>query len=159
MEKKGESEPSAQLAEQMARTVYQLRRHKDYRETLHGADIALLGMLELSSAGEDTITPSLLSEHLQFSRSMVTSMLNILEKGGYISRSISPRDRRQVVISVTEKGHAHMERKRRTMNRVFRYLCGYLGEEDARQLIRLTQRLREAMDQYPDTLKGEETDQ
>lgn len=159
MEKKGEPESSALLAEQMARTVYQLRRHKDYRETLHGADVALLGMLELSWAGEEVVTPSLLSEHLQFSRSMVTSMLNILEKGGYISRSISPRDRRQVMISVTEKGRAHMERKRRTMNRVFRYLCDYLGEEDARQLIRLTQRLGEAMDQYPHILKGEETDQ
>lgn len=63
------------------------------------------------------------------------------------------------MISVTEKGRAHMERKRRTMNRVFRYLCDYLGEEDARQLIRLTQRLGEAMDQYPHILKGEETDQ
>lgn len=58
MEKKGEPESSALLAEQMARTVYSSRRHKDYRETLHGADRCLLGMLELSWAGEEVVTPS-----------------------------------------------------------------------------------------------------
>ena len=45
--------------------------------------------------GEEDITPSALSRMIGFSRPAITSLLNSLEKKGYIIRQMSQRDRRR----------------------------------------------------------------
>lgn len=155
MEQLQKEASNQEFIEQLKKAIYELKREKNRREDLHGMNVALLRMWETSCGGTKEISPSSLAEHLQLSRSMVTTILNLLEKEGYISRSISSKDRRRVAVSITEKGKLYMEKRKNSMDQLFTYIYQYLGEADSQELVRLIYRLNEAMNHYQDTPQKE----
>lgn len=54
--------------------------------------------------------PSTLARFLEIKKSSVTSLIDTLEKEGFVHRKDDPSDRRKVLISVTEKGVEHSKK-------------------------------------------------
>jgi DNA-binding MarR family transcriptional regulator len=58
---------------------------------------------------EKELTMNELSLRLNLEKSTMTRILNILERDGYVLRTKSDQDKRQVIAALTQKGHAAAE--------------------------------------------------
>jgi len=87
--------------------------------------------------------PTSISNCLCLSTARVAATLNSLEKKSYISRAMSPHDRRKIIVAITEKGNAFITKKRYIMKKVFSKMLEALGVEDSKEFIRLLGRIEE----------------
>ncbi|MGF7145600.1 DNA-binding MarR family transcriptional regulator [Anaerotaenia torta] len=87
--------------------------------------------------------PSELSEALNSSTARISAALGTLEKKGQIRREIDTRNRRYILVTLTEEGrkriHAILQQMRGDMIRILTEM----GEEDAGEFVRLTTRFSE----------------
>lgn len=67
------------------------------------SDMRALHYLIVAQHQGSVVTPSAIAIHLGISSASTTKLLDRLEKGGHISRSAHPSDRRALAISVTEE--------------------------------------------------------
>lgn len=59
-------------------------------------------------AASDGLTPSRIADLLYADRPSATSMLNTLERAGWITRAADPENRKQVIVRITRKGRAKL---------------------------------------------------
>lgn len=90
---------------------------------------------------ENPLLPSDLSNLTQSSTARIAVVLNTLEKKGYITRAIDPSDRRRVLVSLTPAGMEYIQSVRRQLRRRMRVLLEELGEADAEEYLRITERI------------------
>ncbi|MCA1981374.1 MarR family winged helix-turn-helix transcriptional regulator [Nocardioides nematodiphilus] len=115
----------AGLASELRLSVMRLRRRlvgeRDPENELSIGSMAVLAGLEVNG----DMTLGALAQRERVQPPSMTRTVNCLEEGGYISRLPSETDRRQVVISLTDKGlrTVHADRARRT-----EWLARRLGE-------------------------------
>ena len=92
---------------------------------------------------ETPASPSELSEALNSSTARISAALGTLEKKGQIHREIDTTNRRYILVTITEEGRerirANMARMRNHLIQVFTEM----GEEDAREFVRLSKRFFE----------------
>ncbi len=92
---------------------------------------------------ESPASPSELSEALNSSTARISAALGTLEKKGQIHREIDTTNRRFVLVTITEDGRerirANIDRMRSHLIQVFTEM----GEEDAREFVRLSKRFFE----------------
>ncbi|WP_080792524.1 MarR family winged helix-turn-helix transcriptional regulator [Corynebacterium pacaense] len=69
-------------------------------------DMRALHFIMVANNHGDIVTPGILGSHLKISPASVTKMLNRLEKGGHIIRSVHPVDRRAFSLEVTPETRA-----------------------------------------------------
>ncbi len=75
------------------------------RNDMHRTDLdALVALMRTERAGEDC-TPSRLAEELGITRAATTALIDRLEGAGHAERYRSGTDRRQVVVSMTDKAY------------------------------------------------------
>lgn len=74
------------------------------RETARilGVNNTDLRCLEMLIGAEGEVTPRTLADHLGLTTGSVTTMLDRLERAGYVARSPHPDDRRKVVVVATD---------------------------------------------------------
>ena len=77
----------------------------------------------------------------QSSTARIAVVLNTLEKKGYITRAIDPSDRRRVLVSLTPAGAEYIQGVRRQLRQRMRVLLEELGEADAKEYLRITERM------------------
>ncbi len=70
---------------------------------LLGVNNTDLRCLEMLIGAEGEVTPRTLADHLGLTTGSVTTMLDRLERAGYIARSPHPEDRRKVVVVTTDE--------------------------------------------------------
>lgn len=87
------------------------------------------------------LLPSDLSSLAQSSTARIAVVLNTLEKKGYITRAIDPSDRRRVLVSLTPAGAEYIQGVRRQLRQRMRVLLEELGEADAKEYLRITERI------------------
>lgn len=87
------------------------------------------------------LLPSDLSSLAQSSTARIAVVLNTLEKKGYITRAIDPSDRRRVLVSLTPAGAEYIQGVRRQLRQRMRVLLEELGEADAKEYLRITERM------------------
>ena len=92
-------------------------------------------MWEMGAAEGVKVTD--LSQRLNITPAAVTHMLNSLEEEGYIERLRDFKDRRVVMVRPSAKGIEILEKGKKEFLERFSGLVEYLGEEDAKELIRL----------------------
>jgi len=115
----------AGLASELRLSVMRLRRRlvgeRDPENELSIGAMAVLAGLEING----DMTLGALAQRERVQPPSMTRTVNCLEQGGYVSRLPSETDRRQVVISLTDKGlrTVHADRARRTA-----WLAQRLGE-------------------------------
>ena len=101
-------------------------------------EIAMLGSLIIE--GRDT-TPTELSERFRLSTARVANTLNSLEKKGYIQRLHDTKDRRKVIVRITDTGREVAERKHGEAIQHMTDLLSDLGPEDAYDLLRIIRKV------------------
>ena len=87
------------------------------------------------------LLPSDLSEQSHASTARIAVVLNTLEKKGLISRAIDPTDRRRILVSVTNVGQEYVAVVRTQLRKDMKHLLEELGEQDAREYLRITKRI------------------
>ena len=110
------------------------------RELHTRGEAAVLLHLHLKTTGT---TPSTLAEALQLTSARIANILRSLESKGLIERVNDTVDRRRILVHLTEEGQGFVLRLRRTaLDRAYQMLSA-LGPRDARELVRLMQRIDE----------------
>lgn len=87
------------------------------------------------------LLPSDLSEQSHASIARIAVVLNTLEKKGLISRAIDPTDRRRILVSLTNVGQEYVAVVRTQLREDMKHLLEELGEQDAREYLRITKRI------------------
>ncbi len=89
----------------------------------------------------EIVTAGELSRALEIGSGGVANVLNALEGKGMIRRTQSPLDRRVVLVSLSDKGRAVIEKHKAEVFGVTALLLSRLGKEDTEQLLRIFKRL------------------
>ncbi|HBT47417.1 MAG TPA: MarR family transcriptional regulator [Peptococcaceae bacterium] len=84
---------------------------------------------------EGEATPSELSRKVGLEKGSLTTLLDSLEKIGFIARKGDPRDRRKTLVSLTPRGRAHMEEVTARQRDIILELLKKLGRPEADELI------------------------
>lgn len=105
-------------------------------------DIAKGEMFILNYLAEnDGAVPSEISKLAHVSTARITATINALEEKGLISREFSENDRRMVLLHITEAGRISAKKKYQSALAYSRSLLQELGEEDAREYVRLIKKI------------------
>ena len=89
--------------------------------------------------------PKELCADMGVSTARIATILNQLEEQGYITREDDPDDSRHVVVKITEAGTKRAKEMRSELLDYFALLLEKLGPKDAREYVRLQQRMISAM--------------
>lgn len=130
------------LTEELLRTLSSLgRAHlpQEIQGSLKGEGF-LLSYLE-SHQGEST--PGDLRMALGVSAPRTAAMLRALEEKGLLQRRVNGRDKRRVVVTMTEDGLRTAARRRKDLAEAIRHTLEQLGEQDTREFIRILGRIAE----------------
>lgn len=130
------------LAEEYFLTLHGLSPHHSHRqmnESLHGEMFALH---YLDTTGKDVL-PSELTKKMHVSSARTAATLKSLEEKGWITRRLDDRDKRKVLVSLTEEGKEEAKKNHEHMIEKISQMLEALGEEDARHLVRIMGRLKE----------------
>lgn len=131
------------LAEKMLSVRAQLS-HLPAGEAVSDACGGEFFALSLLLAGAPSC-PSELSRSMGVSSARIAALLKHLEQKGFIQRRADEFDERRVNVSLTDTGRELInERRREAIERVAAALRS-LGEEDAREYVRLQQKMLDAL--------------
>jgi DNA-binding MarR family transcriptional regulator len=92
---------------------------------------------------EDSVLPSEICKIMGISSARIAAALNGLESKGVITRRIDTSDRRRILVDLTPKGKAMAEEQRQEMLENTSKMLSFLGEDDAKEYVRLTGKLAE----------------
>jgi DNA-binding MarR family transcriptional regulator len=108
------------------------------------SEYELLAILRMNFDDKKTaLSVTETSNLLQITPAGVTHLINSLEESGYIERLQVPKDRRIVLIGLTDKGTEKAEALIADVQGRLIGLINYLGEEDSKTFVRLMSRARE----------------
>jgi len=99
--------------------------------------------LQFIAMREGEVIPSDISSEMGISSARVAAALNSLESKGLITRRIDVSDRRRILIELTQAGKEQAQEHGRKIFQMTKKIMEYLGEDDAREYIRIMGRLAE----------------
>jgi DNA-binding MarR family transcriptional regulator len=102
----------------------------------------VLGILADSEAA---LPPNEIADRLILSRASVTSLLDSLERRGYVRRTPHPTDRRMLLIELTDAGRRIAREFRLVVHRHQKEWMSTLTEREQDQLVRILHRLQAAL--------------
>src|ERR1035437_5499008 len=91
------------------------------------------------------MSPSELGERLIVTRATVTRPLGSLERGGFVSRSANPADRRSLVVEITPAGLTVVQELRTIVHRNEKDWLGALSDTELRTYIDLLHRIQDRL--------------
>lgn len=92
-----------------------------------------------------------IQRRLHISKPAVTYILNSLEKRGFITREIDPKDRRKISISATPAGELAAAQSIEKYNELWGALITRFGQGNMQQLLALLSQLMDVCEQLPCT--------
>jgi len=140
----------SELARQFIRTSHQMRKfgpQKKINETMHGE----IFMVMFLSEKRDSVLPSEISGAMDISSARVAAVLNSLEGKGLVTREIDRNDRRRILVKLTPAGREQAEEYDRMSLSSAAHMLELLGEEDAKELLRILKKLADAARECPCT--------
>ncbi len=99
-------------------------------------------VLSILADTEPPVSPNQIAERLIISRASVTSLIDSLEKRGYVRRQPHGSDRRMLLIELTETGRQVADRFRPIVHMHENQWLNTLSAEEQEQLIQLLHRLQ-----------------
>jgi DNA-binding MarR family transcriptional regulator len=109
---------------------------------LSASSALVLGILADS---ETALPPNEIADRLILSRASVTSLLDSLERRGYVRRTPHPTDRRMLLIELTDAGRRIAREFRLVVHRHQKEWMSTLTEREQDQLVRILHRLQAAL--------------
>jgi DNA-binding MarR family transcriptional regulator len=129
---------------QLARRFPSLRIKQESMGGLTRSEYELLMLLRLNQEGDESAASvSELSALLRISPAGVTHLINPLEEKAFVRRLADASDRRIVRVGLTRKGTQTADALIADVKGQLDDLVAYLGQEDARTLVRLMTRALE----------------
>jgi len=89
------------------------------------------------------LTAKSLSEELKITKGRVTALITSLKKKNYINTIINKKDKRSILISLSEEGKRYLEEKLIKSEKYFEEVFEKLGLEEANNLLKMMQNLLE----------------
>ncbi|MEM0900371.1 MAG: MarR family transcriptional regulator [Pseudomonadota bacterium] len=118
-------------------TAAELRRHN-----LYPGQENLLGLL----AAEGALTPSAIATSLGVRPPTITKTISRLEGQGFVEKTSSNTDRRQVTISLTKQGEKVIKAMNKVTRKVEKSTVTALKKKERKQLIETLHTLRDHLD-------------
>lgn len=87
---------------------------------------------------------------LAISKSAISQMLAALEKKGYISRTVNPENRRNLIVTLTPLGRECLNQIDSVYNCRFEQVAEGIGEENMKEMIRLINLMNNTVDKLND---------
>lgn len=97
---------------------------------------------------EDGLRPGEVAKRLHVTPATVTSVVDTLERNGHVRREPSHRDRRGVMLRITDSGRALLAEKAGPIGRDLGRLYDVVGEDDVEAVRRFLLRLIERFENY-----------
>jgi DNA-binding MarR family transcriptional regulator len=123
------------------KALFKAKSHQRINDALCGEAFGL----QYIAMNGGSVLPGDISSEMNVSSARVAAALNNLESKGLITRRTDKNDRRKVIVEITEDGRIHAENH-------WNYIVGgavkflnLLGEDDAREYVRITGRLKNIM--------------
>lgn len=114
-----------------------------WKDKLADCDVTAVQALVLAFLEEeDQISSVTLGQRIQVDSATLTGVLDRLEGLGYLERRKNPRDRRAILIALTEAGHKIAQRIGTILIEGNREFLSRLEPEEAKQLYRLLCKIR-----------------
>lgn len=129
------------LVQELGNSIRTLKNLGWQKGSIHGlrrSEFMLLA--NLNSYGENShegVKVSLLSKRMDITPAAVTHLINSLEERGLVERLVEPKDRRLVLVKMTDKGTGFVEKVKAEHFRELNELVNFLGERDSEELIRI----------------------
>lgn len=102
-------------------------------------------VLKILLNSESPVSPTQLSEALHSSKSRISAILRSLEKKGDIRREIDKKNRRNILVSITESGKKHIIQDMKYLHDIMAALLLEMGENDTREFVRLAKKMTDTM--------------
>ena len=130
------------LATELLQKMYLMHKGKQQKNTddfLHGGAFVLQ---YLYNRKEDVL-PSEISNEMSISTARIAAALGNLESKGLITRQIDKNDRRRILVSLTPEGEEIARNKQQEVLNNITKMLQSLGEQDAKEYVRITGRISE----------------
>ena len=82
-----------------------------------------------------------IAQQLDISTSAVSQLLNKLEEKGYITRTVNPKNRREILLKLSKKGESFFREQEEFSKEIDELVYGKLPEEDLQQLANILKKL------------------
>ena len=128
------------LAQECMEVLFQMRNRKNSKkisDSMRGEHFVLA---YLAKHGGSAIT-SEISNEMGISSARIAATLNTLEAKGLVTRRIDERDRRRILVELTEAGRQREAVHAKHMLDVMVQMLKDLGEEDAKEFLRILKKL------------------
>jgi len=83
------------------------------------------------------VLPSEISGALESSAARISAILSVLEKKQLLERSIDESNRRNILVTITEKGITRVESEKKKWDKILAAIFLEMGEQDTREYLRL----------------------
>lgn len=105
----------------------------------------LMMLLRHQGGDEDGLTQAQLSHMMLVNRANITSLIDRMEKGGFVVRTSTPADRRSNIIKLTAKGQKLMEKIEPLYTAEVKKIMDCLNQQDQNQLVRILGVIRQTI--------------
>ena len=102
-------------------------------------------VLSILADSETPVSPKDIADRLIISRASVTSLLDSLEKRGFVKRQPHRSDRRMLLVELTDSGRKVANRFRPIVHQHQKIWLNALNEKEQEQLIEMLQRLQASL--------------
>lgn len=146
------SESLEALRTEMFETMQRMRQRRSTPPLPPGitrGEINTLMMLSMMEARGEAVRPGMLAACTHATPGAVSQTLKSLEEKGLIVRKRGEGDSRSVAISLTDAGHEFENEGRRLHDERFMHMLEFLGEDDAREFVRIVNRMLEFEESHP----------
>lgn len=128
--------------------------HGDMSASMRG-EMAVMCML---ANEEKPVTAGSISSTLHMTTSRIAAVLGSLQKKKLIERICDEKDKRRVLVTLTDEGMDFCKKRKQHIIDDMSYMLSQLGEEDARQFVRLMKRVHDIMPPPPHMHKDKNAD-
>ncbi|MBE5800010.1 MAG: MarR family transcriptional regulator [Clostridiales bacterium] len=140
------------LAEELIGSLDRRRKGPPHEE-ISAAMRGEMAVLRLLVQERSTMTAGEISRTLGMTTSRIAAVLGSLEKKAMILRRADERDKRRVLVTLTESGSSFCRRRREDAVRDMTALLDHLGEEDAAHFVRIMKRVHEFIPDHPPRIR------
>jgi len=102
-------------------------------------------VLSIMADSETSVSPNHIADRLIISRASVTSLLDSLEKRGFVKRQPHPSDRRMLLVELTDSGRQVANQFRPIVHQHQKVWLNALNEKEQEQLIQTLHRLQASL--------------
>lgn len=144
-----------ELAEKLFSRL-ECRHPRPPRADMEAALRGEMAVLRLLYEETYSMTAGEISRRLAMKTPRIAAVLNALEKKNLIVRQADTKDKRRVLVTITQEGRVLCREKREQAVSDMAELLFALGMEDAQHLLRITAKMQEVLDRKCAALKEKE---